>query len=306
MFAIETAGLGKSFRHKRVLDGLNVHVGQGEIYGFIGKNGAGKSTTMKLIAGLMPADAGEIRALGDLLVPCEPHPRVGALIEQPGMYANLSALDNLMAKALVLGLVDARCTCEELLEVVGLADAGNEKTKRFSLGMRQRLGIALALLGSPDVLLLDEPLNGLDPEIARDIRNLIVRMNRERGVTVFISSHALDQLERICTVYGVLRDGGLAAELTADEVEEKCARCLIVRTGEAPRALAALTERFPRAHLVALPDDELRIDGDIDAEAVGRALAEEGVAIRELRRSEGDREAFFVGLMGGHDGPASE
>lgn len=298
MNAIETIGLAKSFHRRRVIDGLDLHVGRGEIYGLIGKNGSGKSTTMKLIAGLMPPDDGDIFVLGKQLAPCEAHPRVGTLIEHPGVYPDLSAFDNMMVKALALGLVGPRVACTQLLAAVDLADAGKQKVKRFSAGMKQRLGVALALLGDPDVLLLDEPLNGLDPEAARDIRDLIVRLNRECGVTVLISSHILDQLERICTAYGVLRDSKLAAELTADEVERACASCLMLRCADAPRALAVLSERCPQAHLTALPGDEIRIEGDVDAETVGAALLAEGIAVLDLHRAEGDREAFFVDLMG--------
>lgn len=301
MNAIETVGLVKSFRRKRVIQGLDLHVGCGEIYGLVGKNGSGKSTTMKLIAGHMAPDAGEVFVLGERLAPCEAHPRMGSLIESPGLYLELSAFDNLMVKALVLGLVKPRAACERLLAAAGLADAGQQKAKRLSMGMRQRLGVALALLGEPDVLMLDEPLNGLDPEAARDIRTLIVHMNRERGMTVLISSHVLDQLERMCTAYGVIRDGRMVAELTAEEVERACERCLTLRCAEAPRALAALTERLPGARLVALPGDTIRIEGPVEADEVGRALMAEGIAVSELHRTAGDREAFFVDLMGGGD-----
>ena len=149
--------------------------------------------------------------------------------------------------------------------------------------------------------MLDEPMNGLDPEGVRDIRGLIVRLNRERGITVLISSHVLDQLERMCTVYGVIREGRMVAELTADEVEEACASCLVLRCAEQSRALAVLAERCPAARLTALPGDAVRIEGDVAADEVGRALMEEGVVVRDLHRTEGDREGFFVELMGGRD-----
>lgn len=301
MFAIETTGLAKSFRRKRVICDLDLHVGRGEIYGFVGKNGSGKSTTMKMLAGLMPPDAGEVRVLGRVMAPCEANPRMGTLIEAPGIYPNLSALDNMMVKALVLGVIDPRDACMDLLRAVGLDRAGKQRAKHFSMGMKQRLGVALALLGSPDILLLDEPMNGLDPEGVRDIRGLIVRLNRERGITVLISSHVLDQLERMCTVYGVIREGRMVAELTADEVEEACASCLVLCCAEQSRALAVLAEHCPAARLTALPGDAVRIEGDVAAEEVGRALMEEGVVVRDLHRTEGDREGFFVELMGGRD-----
>lgn len=301
MNAIETHALEKSFRGKRAVRDLELTVGRGEIYGFIGKNGSGKSTTMKIIAGLVPASSGEVRVLGSALAPCEAHPAIGTLIESPGIYPNLSAFDNLMVKALALGLVDARRTCHELLETVGLADTGKQKAKRFSMGMKQRLGIALALMGDPSILLLDEPLNGLDPDAARSIRTLIVRLNRERGVTVLISSHVLDQLERMCTAYGIIRGGHIVRELTAAEVEEECASYLALRCSEPARALATLNESLPGARIALMPDDTLRLDGVTDTASVGELLMSEGIAVAELTRTEGDREAFFVELMGGHD-----
>lgn len=300
MHAIQTTALTKVFRGHRALDGLNMNVARGDIYGFIGKNGSGKSTTMKIAAGLMPASGGEVRVMGRVLGPCEAHPQVSSLIEEPGIYANLSPMGNMMVKALALGLVNPRPACRQLLETVGLAEAP-KRSKRMSLGMKQRLGIALALLGSPDVLMLDEPLNGLDPEAARDIRNLLARLNRERGVTVLISSHVLDQLERVCTRYGVIRDGRMVAELTSDEVDAACASCLMLKTTEPPRTVALLADRMPQLPVTALPDGSLRLDGAVDAVRVGELLRDEGIVVTDLHRMEGDREAFFVNLMGGHD-----
>ena len=169
------------------------------------------------------------------------------------------------------------------------------------MGMKQRLGIALALMGNPSVLLLDEPLNGLDPDAARAIRTLIVRLNRERGVTVLISSHVLDQLERMCTCYGIIRDGHMVRELSAAAVEEECASYLALSCTEPERAIATLTERVRGARIQMMPDDTLRIDGNVDTAQVGEILMSEGIALSDLHRTEGDREAFFVELMGGHD-----
>lgn len=301
MNAIQTTGLVKVFKRRWALDRLDMSVRRGDIYGFVGKNGSGKSTTMRIVAGLMPATLGEVQVLGRDLGPCEAHPAVGALIEGPGVYPTLSALDNLMVKALALGLVDPRKESLGLLDAVGLSDAARTKAKRLSLGMRQRLGIALTLLGHPDVLLLDEPLNGLDPEATRDIRSLIVRLNRERGVTVLISSHVLDQLERICTRYGVIREGRLVAELTAEEVDAACASCLTLSCSEPPRALALLEQHVPGISVTVLPDSSLRLEGTADARLVGRTLADAEIAVFDLHRTERDREGFFVGLMGGGD-----
>lgn len=300
MYALETADLERSFRGHRVIDGLNLHVGKGEIYGFIGRNGAGKSTTMRMIAGLLAPQAGQIRIFGQALTPCEANPALGTLIENPGLYPNLSAFDNLMTKALVLGVVNASKRCRELLNLVGL-DGSKKRVKGFSMGMRQRLGVAMALLGNPEILILDEPLNGLDPEGAREIRQLLSRLNRDRGITVLVSSHVLDQLERMCTCYGVICGGRMVRELTAQEVEQECASYLALSCLEPERAFAILTERFPQFTASVLPDNSLHITGDIEASDVGRVLAEEGIVIQELHRTEGDIEDFFVQLMGGDD-----
>ena len=215
MNVIETRSLTKTYGGKRAVDALDMQVPAGEIYGFVGKNGAGKSTAMKMAAGLVRPSAGEIELFGEARDAggCAPHgpqpgfSRIGALIEDPGVLPTFSALENLMGKAIAIGVVRAEAHCRELLELVGLADTGSLRVKKFSLGMKQRLGLALALVGNPELLLLDEPFNGLDPEATRSMRNALMRINRERGVTMVISSHVLDQLDRMATRFGVIRVG---------------------------------------------------------------------------------------------------
>ena len=224
--------------------------------------------------------------------------RIGVLIEHPGLYGSMSAYDNLMMKALALGLVDPKGKSRELLEFVGLGQVGRMKAKRFSLGMKQRLGLALALLGDPDLLLLDEPLNGLDPEGAQEVRRLIMQLNDQRGVTVVVSSHALEQLGRMATRYGVIREGRMVRELTAADVERECSDFLQVETANPKRALAVLQERFPALRFQAMPDASLRAFGGADAAAVGVALAEQGIAVSGLYAHKRDLEEFFVEMMG--------
>ena len=206
MNVIEARGLTKVYGGRAVVRDFAMTVAAGDIYGFVGKNGAGKSTVMKMICGDALPTAGEVvlfesdrASAGD----GEPEDggvrRIGVLIEEPGLLVNLSAYRNLMAKALAWGIVDGPARCEEVLRLVGLSSVGNKKVRGFSLGMKQRLGLAMALLGSPDVLLLDEPFNGLDPEATRAMRNLIVRVNETSGITVVVSSHVLDQLDRMAT-----------------------------------------------------------------------------------------------------------
>lgn len=302
MYAVETAGLTKTFRDKRALDLLDMRVPRGEIYGLVGRNGSGKSTAMKIICGMMPATSGEVRILGEAMASCEASPRVGSLVEAPGVYPSLSALGNMMSKALALGVVDPGRRCVELLEAVGLEPGSGRKVGRYSMGMRQRLGLALALIGDPDVLLLDEPFNGLDPEGTRSMRDLIVNLNRLRGVTVVISSHVLDQLERACHRYGVIRDGRMVREITSGEMEEACRGGLMLVCSDPDRAVALLGEFMPGLGVTAMPDGVIRIDGDSDAAAIGALMMERGVSISDMHVVARDIEDYFVGLMGATSG----
>lgn len=298
MNVIETSGLTKAFGGKMAVDQFDMHVGQGDIYGFIGRNGAGKSTVMRMLAGLAEPTGGEMRVFGSS--PCEAGAsrRIGALIESPGLYGSMSATDNLMMKALALGLADPKDKVRDLLDLTGLGSVGSKATKNFSMGMKQRLGLALALLGSPDLLLLDEPLNGLDPEGAREIRRLIMRLNDERGITVVVSSHVLEQLGKMATRYGVIREGRMVRELTAAEVDQECSDFLQLEAANPALAPAVLQERFAGLRFQSMPGGAIRLFGGADAGAVGAALNEEGIAIRGLYAHRRDLEEFFVEMMG--------
>ena len=298
MNVIETSGLTKAFGGKMAVDQFDMHVGQGDIYGFIGRNGAGKSTVMRMLAGLAEPTGGEMRVFGSS--PCEAGAsrRIGALIESPGLYGSMSATDNLMMKALALGLADPKDKVRDLLDLTGLGSVGSKATKNFSMGMKQRLGLALALLGSPDLLLLDEPLNGLDPGGAREIRRLIMRLNDERGITVVVSSHVLEQLGKMATRYGVIREGRMVRELTAAEVDQECSDFLQLEAANPALALAVLQERFAGLRFQSMPGGAIRLFGGADAGAVGAALNEEGIAIRGLYAHRRDLEEFFVEMMG--------
>ena len=210
----------------------------------------------------------------------------------------MSATDNLMMKALALGLADPKDKVHGLLDLTGLGSVGSKATKNFSMGMKQRLGLALALLGSPDLLLLDEPLNGLDPEGAREIRRLIMRLNDERGITVVVSSHVLEQLGKMATRYGVIREGHMVRELTAADVDQECSDFLQVEAANPTLALAVLQERFPNLRFQSMPDGAIRVFGGADAGAVGAVLNEQGIAVRGLYAHRRDLEEFFVEMMG--------
>ena len=298
MNVIETNGLSKAFGSKMAVDQLDMHVGQGDIYGFVGRNGAGKTTVMRMIAGLAEPTAGEVRVFGMQPREASAGRRIGALIESPGLYGSMSATDNLMMKALALGLADPKDKVRGLLDLTGLGSVGSKATKNFSMGMKQRLGLALALLGSPDLLLLDEPLNGLDPEGAREIRRLIMRLNDERGITVVVSSHVLEQLGKMATRYGVIREGRMVREMSAAEVDQECSDFLQLEAANPTLALAVLQERFAGLRFQSMPDGAIRVFGGADAGAVGAVLNEQGIAVRGLYAHRRDLEEFFVEMMG--------
>ncbi len=204
-----------------------------------------------------------------------------------------------MVKALALGIVDAQARVREVLRLVGLQGVGAQRTKRFSQGMKQRLGIGLALLGNPDLLLLDEPFNGLDPEGTRDMRTLLVRLNATLGITMVISSHVLEQLDRIATRYGVIANGRMVREMSASDVQQECGDSLLIRTSDPSRTLVQLERAFPEAALAALPDGALRMAGASDAGAVAAMLHASDETVLEFSELKRDIEEYFVELMEG-------
>lgn len=219
---LETRNLTKQYGHHKAVDSVNMHIKKGTIYGFIGRNGAGKTTCLKMISGLSKPTCGEIEMFGykgkDLQ---EVRSRIGCLIEAPGLYGNMTAYENLNIKCKLFG-IKKKSYIEEILRIIGLEDVGKKKTKHFSLGMKQRLGIGLALVGEPDLLVLDEPINGLDPQGIAEIRDTIQRLQKEKNMTICISSHILEELSKIATDYGIIHNGSLLQEITREELIRRC------------------------------------------------------------------------------------
>lgn len=298
MEALRCEHLSRTFRGRRVVDDVSLALEPGDIYGLVGRNGAGKSTLLKLLAGYLAPTDGTVAVCGEALGPCQTSAHLGCLIEHPAVNAGLTGFQNVMVRALAQGLPDPKAAVAEVMEAVGLEAMAGNVAKGYSLGMKQRLGLALALVGRPDVLLLDEPFNGLDPEGVRQIRRLLADLASQRGCAVLVSSHVLDQLERLVGCYGVLREGRLVAQMTTQEVEDACADYLCVETPEAPRALAVLEGAFPNAVFTVMPDNAIRVVGP-DTEAVGRALLGAEVPVSGLYLHARDREDYFVELMGG-------
>lgn len=297
MAVIETNNLSKRYRDKWAVRGLNLCVEQGDIYGFIGQNGAGKSTTMKILCGLARPTEGEARIFGQPVGVPAVHRRMGALIEQPGLYPDLSGRENLLLYAALLGLDSPARQTDEILATVGLPAGEKKPVRQYSMGMKQRLGVGLALLGGPDLLLLDEPINGLDPEGIREMRQLLLRLNRERGVTLLISSHILGELSKVATRYGIIRDGQLVEQISAGELSRKCADYLLLRAAQPQKAAALLECDFPSLRWEMRPEGEMRIYDAPDPKRIGEVLAQAGIAVEEMSLHRQDLESYFLDMQ---------
>lgn len=299
MKVIQTTALCKSYGRKRVVDNVYLNVGQGEVYGFIGRNGAGKSTTLKMISGLIFPTSGEIRLFGKTPQDVTSRRRTGILIEETGLYANFSARDNLMFKAGILGIVDAKKRVDELLEMFDLTNTGKKKTKQFSMGMKRRLGIAMAVLGKPDLLILDEPINGLDPEGIIQVRKILKRLNEEEHMTMIISSHILGELSKVATYYGIIKNGCLVEEISDSELKEKCQDYIHLSVNEPKKAAVILETKLGISSYQIRPDGEIRIFMPCDTGSVASSLSSEGIIIKEIFVHAVDLENYFLDLMGG-------
>lgn len=296
-YVLETTGLTKTYSRKNVVNNLNMKIRKGDIYGFIGKNGAGKTTTIKMITGMISPSSGSIKLFGKEKL-SDSRKKIGCIIENPAFYPYMSAHDNIEAQRLLKGVKDKSIT-NELLDIVGLKNVGKKKLKNFSLGMKQRLAIALALVGDPEILLLDEPINGLDPSGIKEIRQLVLKLSKEAGITILISSHILSELTKISSAYGVIKDGNLIAQFTKEELEQKVRPNLKIRVNDLEKSVKILKEKFPEIEL-NIVDDEITIyDMTDDFRTVTNVLEESEIIIRSLSKSEGDYENYFISLMEG-------
>lgn len=300
-YVLTTAGLCKQHKHTKALDGLNMHVPKGSIYGFVGKNGAGKTTLIRLICGLQPPTSGVFSLYGTentARAISTARRRMGAVVETPSIYLDMSAQENLRQQYRILGL-PSYDGIPELLELVGLADTGKKKAKNFSLGMKQRLGIAIALAGDPDFLVLDEPINGLDPQGIVGIRELILRLNRERQITILISSHILDELSRLATHYGIIDGGHMVRELSAQELEQACRKCMQVDVTNS-RALVQVLEQMGLEYKL-LSDTRANIFATVNISQLALALAEKNCELLSVQEKDESLESFYISLVGGGD-----
>ena len=296
---LTTEHLTKEFAGKRAVDDISMTIHRGEIYGFIGENGAGKTTLMRMVCGLAEPTAGSIELFGGTDLN-QARKRMGCTIENPALYPAMTALENLEVQRRLLDVRDG-AACRGLLETVGLGDAGKKKTRDFSLGMKQRLMLALALMREPELLVLDEPTNGLDPMGIKEIRDLILRLNRERGLTILISSHILGELEKIATCYGVIKSGVLVEQFGANELESRCKHQIRMEVDDAARAARVLESLFPGVKYERMPNGSvLRVMGHVDdIGRLNRALCEAGITVSSIAPAGENLEEYFMELMGG-------
>ena len=298
-YLLSTQGLTKQYGRQKAVDHIDIHIKKGAIYGFIGRNGAGKTTTLKMISGLARPTDGEIIMFGYRGGGLKNiRSRVSCLIEAPGVYGNLSAYDNLKIKCKLFGIQE-KSYIPEILEMVGLNHVGKKKVKHYSLGMKQRLGIGLTLVGDPDLLLLDEPINGLDPQGIVEVRDTILRLNEERNMTILVSSHILEELSKIATHYGIIHNGSLLQEITKEELMKRCSERIEICLDEPKRAVPVLDEMgFTNYQIV--DKERIHIFERLEESAgLNMELAKAGILVREIRITSEELEDYFLNLTGG-------
>ena len=294
MNAIEIRGLKKSFRGMNALDGLNMTVPVGAIYGFIGENGSGKSTTEKLICGLLVPTAGEIKLFGKDYTDAGIRARVGALIENPGCFPGSTVWHNLMMQALNLNLKNPEEEIRRVLKIVRMEGSANNKFRNLSLGMKQRIGIAMSLLGDPALLILDEPINGLDADGMRIMREILVDITKNYSATVLISSHILGELEKIATHYGIIRGGKMIQEITAEEMESRCRNFVALNCEDKNKAVSILKSKYKR---VELENDKVLVYDEEKAENIVEYLYKNGIVVNEIKKNKIGLEEYYLDLM---------
>ena len=301
-YVLKTNSLCKTYRKFSALNGLTMNVPKGAIYGFVGRNGAGKTTLIRLICGLQDPTSGDFTLYGtkhtDKKI-AKARRHMGAVVETPAYYGDMNAAENLKMQYAMLGL-PSYDGIDDLLRLVRLDDTGQKKTKDYSLGMKQRLGIALALCGNPDFLILDEPINGLDPQGIVEIRELILRLNRERDITILISSHILDELSRLATHYGFIDKGKIVQEISAEELEQKCRKYLHVKV-TSTAAFAHVMDKMGAEYSI-INDTEADLYGEYKVADLSASLSAEDCELLSLTEHEESLENYFINLVGSDGG----
>lgn len=299
---LQTQNLTKKYRHFCAVSNLSFSLEKGSIYGLVGKNGAGKTTLLKMICGLAVQTSGGVELFGQTSESGldKARSRTGCMIESPSFFPYLSAEKNLEYYRIQRGIPGKNCV-GEALRFVGLADTGKKKFKNFSMGMKQRLGLAFAIMAKPDLLILDEPINGLDPMGIAEFRNIICKLNREYDTTILISSHILGELSQIATVYGFINNGSLVEQISAHELTEKCRHRLTVRVDDTSKAAAILEKELSCTEFEIAGDGRIFVEKYVDTpEVLNSAFIQNGVKVSELSTSGFSLEQYFISLVGGN------
>lgn len=298
-YVFKANGISKKYGKYTALSDVNMEIPKGSIYGFIGKNGAGKTTLIRIMCGLQRANSGFYELLGKTVDDADiskARRRIGAVVEAPAIYKDMTARDNLIQQCLMLGLPEFSCV-DEILELVGLADTGKKKARNFSLGMRQRLGIAVALCGNPDFIILDEPINGLDPQGIIEVRELILKLNRERGITFLISSHILDELAKIATNYGFIDKGHIVRQMSSKELKNECRKSVRMKVSDVGLLTKVMEEKG--IEYKVLDDNTADVYSELNFSAIAKDCDKVGCTILTMEEHDESLEAFYLSLLGG-------
>lgn len=298
---LKTYNITKKYGEQLAVDNVNMTIKKGDIYGFIGQNGAGKTTLIRLITGLIHKSGGEIELLGanEENELNKARTMVGSLIESPSFYTNMTARENLEVSRLVRNIPGKKCI-DEVLELVGLKDVEKKKVKNFSLGMRQRLGIANALMGNPKLLILDEPINGLDPMGIVEIRELLKKINKEKDMTILISSHILSELSELATTYGIISNGKLIEEITAKQLSKKCRQYIDLKVDNTARAVILLERELGISDYEVLEDSNIKVFSNLDnVGEVNSLLSRSGIIVESISVKGENLEEYFMNKVGG-------
>lgn len=297
----QATNLNKKYNKTSILNNINIEIRRGEIYGLIGENGAGKTTLIKILTGLILKTDGKITLFNkEVNVNTSlDRKKIGSIIEAPALYLEMTAKQNLEIQRIQQGITDKNCI-DELLCLVNLDGAKNKKTKNFSLGMKQRLGLAIALLGNPELLILDEPLNGLDPTGIKELRELLIKLNKEKGITIIISSHILSELHKLATCYGIISNGKLVEQLTALELDEKCKKHLFIKVDDINKAVNILENSLNIKNFIVSQDNTLKIYEHIEnGDEINKCLAINNIYAKEITIKGDSLESYFFKSIGG-------
>ncbi|MGL5087105.1 MAG: ATP-binding cassette domain-containing protein [Clostridium sp.] len=298
---LKTNKITKKYGEQLAADSINMTIRKGDIYGFIGQNGAGKTTLIRMITGLTHKTSGDIELFGKCGESQLDNARtmIGSLIESPAFYGNMTARENLEVSRLVRNIA-GKSTIEEVLKLVGLTDTGKKKVKNFSLGMKQRLGIANALLGNPRLIILDEPINGLDPMGIVEIRELLKKVNKEKDVTILISSHILGELSELATCYGIINNGKLIEEISGEDLKEKCRQYIELEVDDAAITVTILEKELDITNYEVLENNKIKIFSNLDnVGKINSTISKKGVIVEKIGIKGENLEEYFMNAIGG-------